>query len=117
MTLIEELIISNDNQRGECKSISLIGTNLLNDRILNKGTAFTEKERKIFYLDGLLPPRVQTVDDQLDRVYKAYTSIGEDIQKYTFLRSLQDRNETLFYGLLSEHVEEMAPIIYTPTVG
>ncbi|PCS22471.1 NAD-dependent malic enzyme [Candidatus Enterovibrio escicola] len=99
------------------RPVSLTGTELLNDRTLNKSTAFTYEERKAFQLNGLLPPRVQTFRDQLDRVYDGFRNASTDIEKYLFLRSLQDRNETLFYALLSRHVEEMTPIIYTPTVG
>lgn len=99
------------------RPVSLIGTQLLNDRTLNKSTAFTYEEREALQLNGLLPPRVQTFDDQLNRVYDGFRGASSDIEKYLFLRSLQDRNETLFYALLSRHVEEMTPIIYTPTVG
>ena len=106
-----------DFEGNEFRPVSLVGIDLINDRILNKGTAFSEEERAAFHLDGLVPPRVQTFEDQLERVYRGYTNIEDDIQKYIFLRSLQDRNETLFYALLSAHVEEMTPIIYTPTVG
>jgi malic enzyme len=114
---IEQYLKWQDFEGNEFRPVSLVGVDLINDRILNKGTAFSEEERAAFHLDGLVPPRVQTFEDQLERVYKGYTNIEDDIQKYIFLRSLQDRNETLFYALLSEHVEEMAPIIYTPTVG
>lgn len=106
------------DEHGEVfRPVSLIGTQLLNDRTLNKSTAFTQEEREMFQLNGLLPPRTQTFEDQLNRVYDGFLSATSDIEKYLFLRSLQDRNETLFYALLSRHVEEMTPIIYTPTVG
>lgn len=106
-----------DEKGNAFRPVSLTGTALLNDRTLNKSTAFTYEERKEFELDGLLPPRVQTFDDQLNRVYDGFRSASTDIEKYLFLRALQDRNETLFYALLSRHIEEMTPIIYTPTVG
>ncbi|MEZ9525505.1 NAD-dependent malic enzyme [Enterovibrio norvegicus] len=106
-----------DEQGNVFRPVSLIGTELLNDRTLNKSTAFTYEEREAFQLNGLLPPRVQTFEDQLNRVYDGFRNASTDIEKYLFLRSLQDRNETLFYALLSRHVEEMTPIIYTPTVG
>lgn len=106
-----------DSEDNEFRPVSLVGINLVNDRILNKGTAFSEEERQAFHLDGLVPPRVQTFEDQLKRVYQGYLNVEDDIQKYIFLRSLQDRNETLFYALLSQYAEEMTPIIYTPTVG
>lgn len=106
-----------DEQGNAFRPVSLTGTELLNDRTLNKSTAFTYEEREAFQLNGLLPPRVQTFEDQLNRVYDGFRSASTDIEKYLFLRALQDRNETLFYALLSRHVEEMTPIIYTPTVG
>ncbi|MCP3890473.1 MAG: NAD-dependent malic enzyme [Desulfobulbaceae bacterium] len=114
---IEQYLKWQDFEGNEFRPVSLVGVDLLNDRILNKGTAFSEEERAAFHLDGLVPPRVQSFEDQLDRVYQGYLNIEDDIQKYIFLRSLQDRNETLFYALVAQHVEEMAPIIYTPTVG
>ncbi|MGF1718095.1 NAD-dependent malic enzyme [Photobacterium chitinilyticum] len=106
-----------DEDGNEFRPVSLTGTELLNDRTLNKSTAFTYEEREAFQLSGLLPPRVQTFDDQLNRVYDGFRNASTDIEKYLFLRALQDRNETLFYALLSRHIEEMTPIIYTPTVG
>ncbi|MGF1727103.1 NAD-dependent malic enzyme [Photobacterium nomapromontoriensis] len=106
-----------DEHGQEFRPVSLTGTELLNDRTLNKSTAFSYEERQAFQLDGLLPPRVQTFDHQLNRVYDGFKSASTDIEKYLFLRALQDRNETLFYALLSRHIEEMTPIIYTPTVG
>ncbi len=114
---IEKYLKWEDREGNEFRPVSLVGIDLLNDRILNKGTAFSIEERVAFHLDGLIPPRVQTFEDQIARVYQGYTTIRDDIQKYIFLRSLQDRNETLFYALVAGHVEEMAPIIYTPTVG
>jgi len=114
---IEQYLRWKDARGKEFRPVSLDGLDLLNDRILNKGTAFSKKERGEFYLRGLIPPRVQTFEEQLKRVYMGYQNTDTDIQKYIFLRSLQDRNETLFYALLSENVEEMTPIIYTPTVG
>lgn len=102
-----------DEQGNAFRPVSFTGTELLNDRTLNKSTAFTYEEREAFQLNGLLPPRVQTFEDQLNRVYDGFRSASTDIEKYLFLRALQDRNETLFYALLSRHVEEMTPIIYT----
>jgi malate dehydrogenase (oxaloacetate-decarboxylating) len=93
------------------------GYELLNDPLLNKGTAFTEAERDAFDLHGLLPPHVATLDYQLQRRLDSFHKLGSDIQKYTFLRGLQDTNETLFYALLTGSIEEMMPIVYTPTVG
>ncbi|MGL5037180.1 MAG: NAD-dependent malic enzyme, partial [Aeromonas sp.] len=106
-----------DAQGVDFRPVALTGTDLLNNRYLNKGTAFTEQERADFDLDGLLPPQVQTFEAQLERVYESFESAQSDIEKYQNLRALQDRNETLFYALLSRHVEQLTPYIYTPTVG
>jgi malate dehydrogenase (oxaloacetate-decarboxylating) len=96
---------------------ALSGYELLNDPLLNKGTAFIEAERDVFELHGLLPPHVATLDYQVQRRLDAFRKLGSDIQKYVFLRGLQDTNETLFYALLTRNIEEMMPIVYTPTVG
>jgi malate dehydrogenase (oxaloacetate-decarboxylating) len=85
--------------------------------MLNKGTAFTEEERRAFGLDGLLPPAVSTLEAQLDRLYSNFRSKSSDLERYAFLIALQDRNETAFYSLVSRHLAEMVPIIYTPVVG
>ena len=90
---------------------------LLNDPLLNKGTAFTEAERDEFDLHGLLPPVVATLDEQIGRRLQAFRSLPEGLRRYVFLRGLQDSNETLFYALLARHLAEMLPVIYTPTVG
>ena len=96
---------------------ALSGYELLNDPLLNKGTAFTEDERDTFDLHGLLPPHVAELDYQVKRRLDAFRALGSDIQRYVFLRGLQDSNETLFYALLTRNIEEMMPIVYTPTVG
>jgi len=93
------------------------GHSLLHDPTLNKGTAFTEAERDALGLRGLLPPRVQTQDDQVARVLENLRKKPNPLERYIFLLSLQDRNETLFYRVLQDHIEEMMPLIYTPTVG
>ena len=93
------------------------GEELQDDPLLNKGTCFTEEERDALGLRGLLPPGVQTEEEQRTRAYENYGRSGGDVQRYLFLAGLQDRNETLFYRLLVDHLEEMAPIVYTPTVG
>jgi malic enzyme len=93
------------------------GTALLNDPFLNKGTCFTREERKTLGLEGLLPPAVSTPEEQQRRALENYRKVTDDIQRYLFLAALQDRNETLFYRLLVDHFDEMAPVIYTPTVG
>ena len=96
---------------------ALSGYELLNDPLLNKGTAFTEAEREAFDLHGLLPPHVAELDYQVQRRLVAFRSQRTDLDKYVFLRGLQDTNETLFYALLTRNIEEMMPIVYTPTVG
>ncbi len=96
---------------------ALSGYELLNDPLLNKGTAFTQAEREEFELHGLLPPHVATLDWQVRRRLDAFRGQSNDLQKYIFLRGLQDSNETLFYALLTRNIEEMMPIVYTPTVG
>ena len=96
---------------------ALSGYELLNDPLLNKGTAFTEDEREQFELHGLLPPHVAALDWKVRRRLDAFRGLGSDLQKYIFLRGLQDSNETLFYALLTRNIEEMMPIVYTPTVG
>ncbi|MGH8229809.1 MAG: NAD-dependent malic enzyme [Steroidobacteraceae bacterium] len=93
------------------------GRALLGDPMLNKGTAFTAEERRAFGLDGLLPPAISTLDAQLDRLYANYRSKTSDLERYGFLIALQDRNETAYYALVSKHLTEMMPIIYTPVVG
>lgn len=93
------------------------GVNLLHDPVLNKGTAFTEAERDALGLRGLLPPYVQTQDEQVTRVMENLRLKTTDLERYIFLVSLQDRNETLFYRVVMDNLKEMMPIIYTPTVG
>jgi malate dehydrogenase (oxaloacetate-decarboxylating) len=102
---------------GEALAVSLTGYLLLDNPMLNKGSAFSPEERREFGLLGLLPPHTSTMDEQLERVYGNYQRKETDVERYVFLVSLQDRNETLFYRLLREHTAEMMPIIYTPTVG
>ena len=96
---------------------SLTGQLLLDNPLLNKGSAFPEDERREFGLLGLLPQHCSTVEEQLARTYENYRRKETDLERYVFLTALQDRNETLFYRLLQEHISEMMPIIYTPTVG
>ena len=91
--------------------------NYLHDPALNKGTAFTEEERDKLGLWGLLPPGINTMEEQVLRVMGNYNRKTSDLEKYIFLVALQDRNQTLFYRVLTDHLEEMMPIIYTPTVG
>jgi malate dehydrogenase (oxaloacetate-decarboxylating) len=105
------------NRTSDYVETALSGYELLNDPLLNKGTAFTEAERDAFDLHGLLPPHVADLDYQVQRRLAAFHGLGSDLQRYVFLRGLQDSNETLFYALLTRNIEEMMPIVYTPTVG
>src|SRR5215475_6401018 len=90
---------------------------LLDTPLLNKGTAFTDEERNQFGLHGLLPPHVETLEEQVARAYEAYRRKDDDLERHIYLRALQDNNEVLFYRLLLEHIEEMTPIVYMPTVA
>ena len=101
----------------ETLQVSLSGFDLINSPRLNKGTAFTDHERDIFDLHGLLPPHVGTLDEQVDRRMQALDQQSTPFNKYAFLRDLQDTNETLFYALVVRNVEKMLPLVYTPTVG
>ena len=109
--------IYKDESGEEVVEIDTDGMELLHNPILNKGTAFTTEERKLFRIDGYLPPAVSTLDQQVDRRYEGFSGKNTDLEKYIYLRSLEDRNETLFYSLLLKHLGEMIPIVYTPTVG
>jgi malate dehydrogenase (oxaloacetate-decarboxylating) len=93
------------------------GLEVLETPILNKGSAFTRDERRELCLTGLLPPAVTTMDLQAQRSYQQYMQRRDDIGRFIFLSALHDRNEFLFYRLLGDHLEEMLPIVYTPTVG
>jgi malate dehydrogenase (oxaloacetate-decarboxylating) len=91
--------------------------NLLNNSRLNKGTAFTQAERDTFFLNGLLPPHIGSLEDQEKRRLAILQQLSTPIEKYSFLCDLQDINETLFYSLIIHHIEQALPIVYTPTVG
>jgi malate dehydrogenase (oxaloacetate-decarboxylating)(NADP+) len=93
------------------------GATLLTDPLLNKGTAFNERERDALGLRGLLPPRVFTLEEQVRRSLASLRSKYDDLEKYVYLTNLQNRNEVLFYRLVLDNIEEMVPLIYTPTVG
>lgn len=97
--------------------IEQTGFNLIRNPLLNKGSAFPENERKALNLQGLLPPAVSTIELQKTRSYKVFSSKATELEKYIYLRELQDSNETLFYSLMTEHIVEMMPIVYTPVVG
>lgn len=93
------------------------GPTLLETPLLNKGSAFDEDERVRFNLTGLLPPRFETIEEQIERAYRQYSCFRTDINKHIYLRAIHDNNETLFFKLVQAHLVEMMPIIYTPTVG
>ncbi|MGA3249158.1 MAG: NAD-dependent malic enzyme, partial [Paraburkholderia sp.] len=93
------------------------GYELLADPLLNKGTAFSESERDTFDLHGLLPPNIGTLEEQVSRRLQVLRSFATDLERYAFLRDLQDTNETLFFALLVQNLEELLPVVYTPTVG
>jgi len=95
----------------------LKGMDLLDTPLLNKGTAFSYEERTALGLHALLPPQVETLDQQVFRAYEAYQRKTEDLERHIYLRALQDNNEVLFYRLLVDHLEEMTPVVYTPVVA
>ncbi|MDD9196327.1 NAD-dependent malic enzyme [Aliivibrio sp. S3MY1] len=97
--------------------IPYAGPALLSTPLLNKGSAFSTTERKYFNLEGLLPEAIESIEEQTGRAYKQYQSFENDMDKHIYLRNIQDTNETLFYRLVQNHISEMMPIIYTPTVG
>jgi len=93
------------------------GEGVLMDSFLNKGTAFTAREREELNILGLLPPAIFTIEQQLPRVYESFRSKATPLEKFIYLASLHDRNETLYYRLIHERIDEMLPIVYTPVVG
>lgn len=97
--------------------IDIPGYLMLEDSLLNKGSAFTQAERKELGLEGLIPPHISTIEEQVRRRYQNFCDQKDDLSRYTFLSALQNRNEILFYRLVMENLEEMIPLIYTPTVG
>jgi len=99
------------------RAVSISGYDLINSPRWNKGTAFTDEERDVFSLHGLLPPHIGSLDDQIERRMQVLAGQPTSFHKYSFLRDLQDTNETLFYALLVRHVEQLLPLVYTPTVG
>ena len=106
-----------DSSKKNALYIPHSGPSLLETPLLNKGSAFSSEERKTFNLTGLIPPRYESINEQVDRAYMQYSSFVEPINKHIYLRAIQDNNETLYYRLVKEHINEMMPIIYTPTVG
>lgn len=97
--------------------VKALGRHLLKDPFLNKGTAFTAEERRAFHIEGRLPPRIETLEEQVERQYEQYSACKTNLEKYVYLRELQDYNRILYYSLVKQHLEEMLPIVYTPTVG
>jgi malate dehydrogenase (oxaloacetate-decarboxylating) len=106
------------NAQGErYLQVNVTGFGLLRLPLLNKSTGYTLEERRLLGLDGLVPPQFSTLEEQKERTYRRYRQQGSDLERHVYLRNLQDRNEVLFFALLEEHLAEMMPIIYTPTVG
>src|SRR6201995_1052766 len=103
--------------KGKSRCDIPLGIGILNRQVLNKGTSFTGDERSEFGLHGLLPPQVEKLDEQVVRAYEAYERKTDDLERHVYLRALQDTNEVLFYRLLLDHIEEMTPLVYTPTVA
>jgi len=108
---------TSSEKRPRTRKVNVAGFNLINSPRLNKGTAFTNRERDLFSLHGLLPPHVGTLEEQVDRRMRAFDDQRTAFHQYAFLRDLQDLNETLFYALLVRNIEKLLPIVYTPTVG
>ncbi len=106
-----------DGPNGPQVRIEARGADVLNVPMLNRGTAYSWPERHALKLTGLLPPGVSSLESQVRRVYQQYCAQSGTMAKYSYLSSLRDRNEVLFYRLFSEHIEEMMPIVYTPTIG
>lgn len=106
-----------DERGREVLAVHLEGIALLRLALVNKGTAFSPEERRELKLEGLLPPQVNTLEQQVERAYRGYRAAPTALDRYQYLRALQERQEILFYALLERHLAEMLPIVYTPTVG
>jgi malate dehydrogenase (oxaloacetate-decarboxylating) len=109
--------VKRDEYDNRFLEVNVTGFSLLHIPLLNKSTGFSPEERKLLGLQGLVPPHQSTLDEQKERTYRRYLQEHSDLGRHVYLRSLQDRNEVLFYAMLEEHLEEMLPILYTPTVG
>jgi malate dehydrogenase (oxaloacetate-decarboxylating) len=105
------------NKTNEVWETRARGRAVLADPRLNRGTAFTDQERDDLDMVGLVPPQVLTLDQQATRAYAQFTAQTSDLAKNVYLRALHDRNEVLFFRLVADHLAEMSPIVYTPTVG
>jgi malate dehydrogenase (oxaloacetate-decarboxylating) len=117
MKVCDYFDVRHDGNGREFLEVYLDGIALLRLTMTNKGSAFSGDERVALKLDGLLPPQVNTMEQQLERVYGGFRRAPTALMKYEYLRALQERNEILFYALLERHLTEMLPIVYTPTVG
>jgi len=117
VTVREKQHSGNRRSRRRIVEVRLRGRDLLHDPLLNKGSAFTAEERQAFGLEGLLPHRPISMEQQAARTWRNYGAYSDPLKKYVFLASLQDRNEHLYFRLLRDHLVELMPIVYTPTVG
>ena len=109
--------VKRDEHDNRYLEVGVTGFSLLHIPLLNKSTGFSPEERKLLGLQGLVPPHQSTLAEQKERTYRRYLQQSSDLERHVYLRSLQDRNEVLFYAMLEDHLEEMLPILYTPTVG
>jgi malate dehydrogenase (oxaloacetate-decarboxylating) len=109
--------VKRDEHDNRYLEVNVTGFSLLHIPLLNKSTGFSPQERKLLGLQGLVPPHQSTLEEQKERTYRRYCIQTSDLERHVYLRSLQDRNEVLFYAMLEDHLEEMLPILYTPTVG
>jgi len=109
--------VSRSTSNGQAANPTEHGRSVLRDPLLNRGTAFTSEERAALGLDGLVPPGVSTLEEQAERSYEQYGAQPTDLAKNEFLAALHDRNETLYYKLLEEHLTEMLPVVYDPVVA
>jgi malate dehydrogenase (oxaloacetate-decarboxylating) len=98
-------------------AIPYTGTNLLGMSLLNKGSAFSNQEREELHLYGLVPPTIETIEEQAERLTAQFSVLKDNLEKHVYLRNLHDTNETLFYHFVLKNIREMLPLIYTPTVG
>lgn len=112
-----DFLTGSDQDGNECISITARGIDVLDNPLINRGTAFTPEERLHLGIHGLLPSAVETIEEQVARTYEQFVAADSDIEKWALLTLLHDTNEVLFYRLVGEHVTEMLPIVYTPTVG
>ncbi len=115
--MVPTFAVVNDESGERAIDVRVVGDTLLRCPLTNKGTAFTTAERAELGLVGLLPPRVESLEEQVARAYSAFLRAPTSLGRYQLLRRVQDTNEILFYALLERHIREMMPIVYTPTVG